>query len=89
MAADPAWIWCSIATRSHGPGSLSAPDFWNPAKFGNCLMMRMTPIAANNPLMTLVGMNLASIPKRARPKPIWMIPAKTTTRRNASKDPTA
>ena len=46
--------------------------------------MMITPIAANSPLMTLLGKNADNMPARASPKPIWIPPAITNASKNDS-----
>ena len=63
-------------------GSGSWPRTW-----GICFRIRITPIAASRPLITLDGKKAAMNPARASPRPIWISPAMTTASRNAWNDP--
>ena len=60
-------------------GSGSCPRTW-----GICFRIRITPIAAIRPLITLEGKKAAREPARASPSAIWTRPAIITASRNAS-----
>ena len=74
------WSGCWNAMSPSGSGS------W-PRTCGICFRIRITPMAASRPLITLDGKNAAMNPARASPRPIWISPAITTASRNASNDP--
>ena len=54
-------------------GSGSWPRTW-----GICFRIRITPMAASSPLMTLEGKKAARNPARASPRAIWIRPARTS-----------
>ena len=60
-------------------GSASWPTMW-----GICLRMRIRPMAASRPLMTLEGKKAAMKPARNAPSRIWIAPAMITATRKAS-----
>ena len=60
-------------------GSASWPTAW-----GICLRIRIRPIAASRPLMTLEGKKAAMKPPRSDPSRIWIAPARITATRKAS-----
>lgn len=55
--------------------------------WGICFKIRIMPIAASSPLMTLEGKKAEILPILAIPKRIWKTPAKTTAIKKDSKDP--
>ena len=60
-------------------GSASWPTMW-----GICLRMRIRPMAASRPLMTLEGKKAAMKPARNAPSRTWIAPARITATRKAS-----
>ena len=60
-------------------GSASCPTAW-----GICLRIRIRPMAASRPLITLEGKKAAMKPARNAPSRIWIAPAKMTATRKAS-----
>ena len=63
-------------------GSLSCPTTW-----GICFRIRMTPMAASNPLITLDGQKLPRTPARTIPRQIWISPANNRASKKASNVP--
>ncbi len=56
----------------------------NPNKYGSCVTIRMAPMAASNPKMTLFGIKLAKKPNLNTPNRICKIPANTIHNKKAA-----
>ena len=71
---------CEKAISPSGSGSC-------PIAWGVCFKIKIKPIAASSPLMTLEGKNAATDPMRANPNPTWMNPQTNNAARKFSNDP--
>ena len=91
--AAPGWMSSNRSPSSENVFSWSG--CWNdispsksvswPSKWGICLRIRITPMAASNPLITLDGTKSAIDPARITPRTTCKTPARNTATRKASK----